>query len=92
MMQKRETCSVSGKKPADVLVSHEEEEVLSNPLITKEDVQQHPEGTNLLKLAGSDNLRPSVLEELAEEISGVADLICNKPRNTGEISELESSV
>lgn len=67
-----------------MLVSHEEDEVLSSPLVTKEVVKQHLLAINNFKSAGLDNLLPRALQQLAEKLSGPLMLIFNKSWNTRE--------
>lgn len=55
-----------GKEQDDVLVSHEEDGVLSSPLVTAELVKQHPPVINNVKSAGLDGLLPRALHQLAE--------------------------
>lgn len=67
-----------------MLVSHEEDEVLSTPLVTKEVVKQHPPAINNFESAGLDNLLPGALQQLAEKLFGLLMLIFNKSWNTKE--------
>lgn len=71
-------CSAFGKKQDDVLISHEDEDILSSPLVTEEDGRRHLLGINICRSAGPDNLPPRVLKELGEEISVPLFLIINK--------------
>lgn len=64
-------CFLFGKKPDDVFVSHEDDETLSTPTVTEEDVKQLLLMLDLLKLASSDILHPRILKDLAEEPSGL---------------------
>lgn len=75
-IQKRQDCSVNicflfGKKPDDVFVSYEDDEILSTPTVTEEDVKQLLLMLDLLKLASSDILHPRILKDLAEEPYGL---------------------
>lgn len=67
-----------------MLVSHEEDEVLSSPLVTKEVVKQHLLAINNFKSAGLDSLLPRALQQLAEKLSALLMLIFNKSWKTGE--------
>lgn len=90
MMQKRQEvfnqylCSAFEKKQDEMPVSHEEDEVLSSPLVTKEVVKQHLLAINNFKSAGLDNLLPRALKQLAEKLSGPLILIFNRSWNTGK--------
>lgn len=64
-------CFLFGKKPDDVFVSYEDDETLSTPTVTEEDVKQLLLMLDLLKLASSDILRPRILKDLAEEPNGL---------------------
>lgn len=67
-----------------MLVSHEEDEALSSPLVTKEVVKHHLPVINNFESAGLDNLLPRALQQLAEELSSLLMLIFNKSWNSGE--------
>lgn len=54
--------SIFGKKLDGMFVSPEDDEILSTPLVTMEDVKQHLLGINFFKIAGLDNLHPRVLK------------------------------
>lgn len=64
-------CFLFGKKPGDVFVSYEDDETLSTPTVTEEDVKQLLLMLDLLKPASSDILHPRILKDLAEESSGL---------------------
>lgn len=64
-------CFLFGKKPADVFVSYEDDEILSTPTVTEEDVKQLLLMLDLLKLASSDSLHPRIFKDLAEEPCGL---------------------
>lgn len=64
-------CFLFGKKPGDVFVSYEDDETLSTPTVTEEDVKQLLLMLDLLKPASSDILHPRILKDLAEEPSGL---------------------
>lgn len=67
-----------------MLVSHEEDKVLSSPLVTKEVVKQHLPAINNFESASLDNLLPRALQQLAEELPGLLMLIFNKSWSTRE--------
>lgn len=53
MIQKRQKfpiniCSAFAKKQDDVLTSFEDNELLSSPLVTKEDIKQYTTGINII--------------------------------------------
>lgn len=67
----KQFCFLFGKKPGDVFVSYEDDETLSTPTVTEEDVKQLLLMLDLLKPASSDILHPRILKDLAEEPSGL---------------------
>lgn len=67
-----------------MLVSHEEDGVLSSPLVTTELVKQHPPVINNVKSAGLDGLLPRALHQLAES-SALLLCISMHPRTGGRM-------